>query len=98
PEHRQFIRGLPAVYEEEDLFAVDGKWDPDEFSESPSLATRLEQNPKIRHRLLWGRFTDDEIARAKAWKRTGFFGHTPVSFYAAAFRPNTSRADPQMVP
>jgi serine/threonine protein phosphatase 1 len=99
-DHRQFIRQLPAAYEDDDLFIVHGKWDPDELTETPSLSARLEQNPKIRHRLLWGRFTDDEIARTKAWKRTGYFGHTPVSFYAAAFRGATkaSGAAPNMVP
>jgi serine/threonine protein phosphatase 1 len=99
-EHRQFIRNLPAVYEEEDLFIVHGKWDPDELAESPGVAARVEQNPKVRHRLLWGRYTDDEINRTKAWRRTGFFGHTPVSFYAAAFKSTTKagRGDPNMVP
>lgn len=96
--HRRFIRELPAVYEEEDLFVVHGKWDPDEFTEGPRLTVRLEQNPKLRHRLLWGRFTDEEIPRTKAWMRTGFFGHTPVSFYAAAFRSTKASAEPQMIP
>ena len=98
PAHRQFIRNLPPVYEDVDLFVLHGKWDPDEMSESPGIAERLEKNPKIRHRLLWGRFTDDEIARTKAWTRTGFFGHTPVSFYAAAFRSAKASAEPHMVP
>jgi hypothetical protein len=31
--------------------------------------------------LLWGRFELDEIARPKAWRRTGYFGHTPVECY-----------------
>jgi serine/threonine protein phosphatase 1 len=98
--HRQFIRSLPAVYEEEDLFVVHGKWDPDEMAESPGVGERLAQNPKMRHRLLWGRYTDDEIPRTKAWKRTGYFGHTPVSFYAAAFKSATKlgRGEPHMVP
>ena len=32
PQHRQFIRNLPAVYEEPDLFVVHGKWDPNELT------------------------------------------------------------------
>src|SRR5882672_8347167 len=32
-EHREFIRNLPAVYEEADLFVVHGKWDPNEMTE-----------------------------------------------------------------
>jgi hypothetical protein len=98
PEHRKFIRNLPAVYEEPDLFVVHGKWDPNELTEQPSVSERLEKNPRLRHRLLWGRFTDDEIPRVKAWGRTGFFGHTPVSFYAAAFRSQRVSEEPRMVP
>ena len=97
--HREFIHNLPPVYEEPDLFVAHGKWDPDELAESPNLTTRLHKNFKIRHSLLWGRFTNDEILRTKAWVRTGFFGHTPVSYYDAAFRmPRPSAAEPQMVP
>src|SRR4051812_21532706 len=52
PEHRKFIRNLPAVYEEPDLFVVHGKWDPNELTEQPSVSERLEKNPRLRHRLL----------------------------------------------
>ena len=97
--HRQFIRNLPAVYEDDDLFVVHGKWDPDELDESPNLLTRLEKQPALRHRLLWGRFTEDEIPRTKAWRRTGYFGHTPVSFYTASLRAQRrSSEEPVMVP
>ena len=44
--HRDFIRNLPAVYEEPDLFVVHGKWDPDEFAESPNLTTRLHERAR----------------------------------------------------
>ncbi len=40
----------------------------------------------MRYRLLWGRF-GDEIRSKKRWKRTGYFGHTPVQTYPADFRP-----------
>ena len=58
---------------------------------------------RLRHPLLWGRFTDDEIHRVKAWRRTGYFGHTPVSNYAASYRTPggllRGKVDrPQMVP
>lgn len=96
--HRQFIRNLPAVYEENDLFIVHGKWDPDEPTESPNLAARLDKQPGRRHQLLWGRFTEDEIPRLKAWRRTGYFGHTPVSFYAASLRMQHANDVPQMIP
>lgn len=79
--HRNFIRRLPAVYEEDDLFVIHGKWDPDELSENPGIAERLEKQPKLRHRTLWGRYTQDDLTRIKAWHRTAFVGHTPVSYY-----------------
>ena len=96
PEHRQFIRNLPAAYEDSDLFIVHGKWDPDEPADDPGIAQRLEQQPKLRHRLLWGRFSEAEVARTKAWRRTGYFGHTPVSYYAPS--PATTASGPHMVP
>jgi serine/threonine protein phosphatase 1 len=98
PAHLQFIRNLPPVYDDEDLFVVHGKWDPDEPSEMPNIAARLEKQPHRRHQLLWGRFTEDEIPRVKAWRRTGFFGHTPVSLYAASLRSQRAAAEPEMVP
>jgi serine/threonine protein phosphatase 1 len=79
--HRQFIRSLPAVIEQEEFFVAHGKWDPDEFSE-PSLVAQLKTT-MARRKLLWGRYETDEIPRLKAWKRTGYFGHTPVDSYAA---------------
>ena len=96
--HRQFIRNLPAVYEENDLFIVHGKWDPDEPSEAPNLLARLDKQSGRRHQLLWGRYTEDEIPRLKAWKRTGYFGHTPVSFYPASLRTQRVSDAAQMIP
>ena len=84
--HRDFIRNLLPAYEDDDLFVVHGKWDPDEMTTKPGITARLEADPGLRHRLLWGRFTEDEINRTKAWGRTGFFGHTPVSNYNASYR------------
>ncbi len=96
-QHREFIRNLPAVYEEPDIFVVHGKWDPDEFAESPNLTTRLHKNFRLRHSLLWGRFTSEEIPRTKAWTRTGYFGHTPVSCYADELHAATG-GEPRLVP
>lgn len=96
--HRQFIRNLPAAYEEEDLFVVHGKWDADEPTERPGIAERLKRSPALRHRLLWGRFTDEELPRVKAWQRTGYFGHTPVSYYFGLARARRPGIELQMVP
>lgn len=82
--HRKFIRGLGAVIEEADLFVAHAKWDPYESDTLPSIAAMLEKDAAARHRLLWGRFSEEEIGRVKAWKRPGYFGHTPVYAYAAS--------------
>jgi hypothetical protein len=82
-KHRQFIRNLPAIIERDDLFVAHGKWDVADSDRSPSLTEQLALDPVKRHKLLWGRYTDDEITMSKAWERTGYFGHTPVDAYPA---------------
>jgi len=82
PRHRQFFRGLPAVIDEPDLFVAHAKWDVDEPAEESDFMSALATDPRHRHAIMWGRFTDAEIRRKKRWRRRGFFGHTPVSIYA----------------
>ena len=82
--HRRFIRELPAVIEEEDLFIAHAKWDPYETDALPTVLKQLDGSAPLRHKLLWGRFSEEEIGYAKAWRRTGYFGHTPVYAYAAS--------------
>jgi hypothetical protein len=82
--HRNFIRALPPVIEESDLFVAHAKWDPYEPDTLPNLTKPLEGNPIWRHKLLWGRYSEEEIGHTKAWRRTGYFGHTPVYAYAAS--------------
>ncbi len=75
--HRAFLRGLRPMVEYDDLFVVHAMWDinaPDDFS-------TLSANVRTRHRLLWGRYRGDEIRTPKRWRRTGYFGHTPVLNY-----------------
>lgn len=79
--HRRFIRNLPAIIEDEGFFVGHGKWGPDDPSEGPPPSVRLDFDPVRRERLLWGRFESAEIRRNKAWRRTGYFGHTPVDNY-----------------
>jgi serine/threonine protein phosphatase 1 len=81
--HRQFVRGLPLVSEREDFFVAHGKWHPDDLAE-PSIEAQLRTNA-ARRKLLWGRYETKEIVRLKAWKRTGYFGHTPVDGYPALY-------------
>jgi serine/threonine protein phosphatase 1 len=82
--HRRFIRELPPVIEEEDLFVAHAKWDP--LEPDSKLAEQLADDPAARHRLLWGRYSEEEIGATKSWRRTGYFGHTPVYAYAASQR------------
>jgi serine/threonine protein phosphatase 1 len=79
--HRQFIRNLPAIVEGDDFFVAHGKWDVSDSDKTPSLTEQLALEPIKRHKLLWGRYTDDEITVVKSWERTGYFGHTPVDAY-----------------
>src|SRR5439155_26814343 len=79
--HRRFVRNLPPVVEEPDLFVAHAMWDPDEPDEAPGVAARLAAAPRLRHRVLWGRYTANDIRRPKRWARTGYFGHTPIETY-----------------
>ena len=82
--HRTFIRNLPPVIEEADLFIAHAKWDPYETDSLPTMQRLLDGDAAARHKLLWGRFSEGEIGHTKAWRRTGYFGHTPVYAYAAS--------------
>jgi hypothetical protein len=92
PAHRQFVRGLPALIEEDDLFVAHAKWGVNDPSELPSLGVQLATRPGLRHRILWGRYTSAEVHSPKTWERVGYFGHTPVTHYLSA------RASRDLVP
>jgi len=79
--HRAFIRNLPPVIEEDDLFIAHGHWDVHEQTESPCLELRLAEDRRRRYSLLWERYELAEITEKKAWRRIGYFGHTPVENY-----------------
>lgn len=79
--HRRFFRALPPVIEEPDCFVAHALWDPDEPDDMPNLSARLQLTPRLRHQVLWGRYTDAEIRRPKRWRRTGYFGHTPIETF-----------------
>jgi hypothetical protein len=80
-DHRRWIRQLPPVVEDDDLFVAHAQWDTWESTDNPRLAERLELDPRLRHRIIWGRYSIAEIIREKSWQRRGFFGHTPVINY-----------------
>ena len=81
-KHRDFIRNLPPVVEESDFFVLHAKWDIDRATESPSISDQLLTSPKLRETIVWGRFSEKELAAEKAWRRRGYFGHTPVTVYS----------------
>jgi serine/threonine protein phosphatase 1 len=81
PEHRAFFRNLPLVIEEPDIFVIHARWNSDESDTHPDLLTPIMQSAKMKHRVLWERFSDAELRREKHWTRRGFFGHTPVLNY-----------------
>lgn len=78
PAHRRFIRTLVPYVEFEDIFVAHAMWNTDKPDD---LAKSLEKDNRARHRLLWGRYSSEEIANPKIWRRTGYFGHTPVINY-----------------
>ena len=81
--HRQFIRSLQGVIEEPDIFIVHAYWNPATPDEDPSPTTYLDVDHELRKTATWGRFAAEELDRPKAWRRTGYFGHTPIDFYGA---------------
>ena len=78
--HRQFIESLVPVVEEPDIFVAHAMWGADVPDESPTIGQRLVNNGLARHQILWGRF-GPEVSRRKFWRRTGYFGHTPIEFF-----------------
>jgi serine/threonine protein phosphatase 1 len=81
PAHRQFIRDLPALIEDDDLFVLHGKWPLNQSQPPTVLLEGTMPDPSLRKEILWGRFTEAELRKAKSWPKTGFFGHTPVVTY-----------------
>jgi hypothetical protein len=95
--HRAFVRGLEPVIERPTFFVAHAMWDTDELDE-PSIASRLAEDSRLRYQIVWGRY-GREIARHKRWRRTGYFGHTPVQTYPVDVQgvPNTPIRGPKIV-
>ena len=83
-DHREFFHTLPVVQSFKDFFVAHAKWTTDVPPGVPSFATQLAASNKLRHDVVWGRYTYDEVKGPKQWQRPGFFGHTPVATYARA--------------
>jgi hypothetical protein len=83
-EHRQFIRELSPFIDEPDLIVAHAMWDIHERNDTAYFAEMLSHIGGRRHRLLWGRYGEEELGMPKAWTRPMFFGHTPVRNYSRA--------------
>lgn len=82
PEHhRRFIRELPVLIDEPDLFVAHGYWSPGATIDAPSILDRLALEPRLRVQLLWSRYDPGQVMQPKPWTKHGFFGHTPVDGY-----------------
>jgi len=79
--HRQFFHHLPVAQFDDDFFVAHAKWDCAERMASLNLAPQFQREPRLKHDVIWGRYTTEEIGRTKHWGRKGFFGHTPVTIY-----------------
>jgi serine/threonine protein phosphatase 1 len=95
--HRKFVRELKPVIERDTFFVAHAMWSPDE-SDEPSIAGKLAEDSRLRYQVIWGRF-GRELSRHKRWRRTGYFGHTPVQTYPADLqgKENTPIRGPQIV-
>jgi hypothetical protein len=85
-EHREFIRALPPMLEDETFFVVHGYWPPPEPCYPPAVGEILRIHTDLRQHVLWGRYRLDEIDAEKPWGKRGFFGHTPIHTYFANAR------------
>jgi serine/threonine protein phosphatase 1 len=89
--HRQFFRSLKPFYETANFFVAHGYWNPDDIDDS--FQTALENDEQLKHLLLWGRFTEQDLMRKKRWRRSGVFGHTPVMTYVSSSGATPIRAE-----
>lgn len=77
--HRTFLHELPLVLEDDDFFCCHASWDVDALDDH--VASRVGADEALKRIVLWNRFSDEEVARRKRWRRVGYFGHTPVTNY-----------------
>jgi len=82
-EHRQFIRNLEPLIQDPDIIVAHAMWEIHERNDEAFVSTGLAGHAARRHKLLWGRYGDAELAAPKAWTRPMFFGHTPVGNYTS---------------
>jgi len=79
--HKRFFRELPAVTEADDFFVCHATWPADQLDEPGRMNGMVAGDPYLRHDVLWGRYTGNQIKSKKVWSRPGYFGHTPTDNY-----------------
>ena len=79
--HKKFYRQLPAVAEADDFFVCHATWPADQLDEPGRMNGIAAGDPYLRHDVLWGRYSASQLKSKKAWRRTGYFGHTPTDNY-----------------
>ncbi|MGF1632899.1 MAG: metallophosphoesterase [Phycisphaerae bacterium] len=88
--HRRFTRDLEPLAVDDDLLVGHGYWPPG-MPNDMADPTALLFEPEARSRLIWGRFSTQELEADKPWRRRGYFGHTPTMNYPPDLRGNDRR-------
>ncbi len=83
-DHRRFFRDLTPFEGDEDLFVVHASW-PLDYPDDPSFLIR---EAHLRHEVIWGRYTPNQVRSAKVWQRHSYSGHTPTDNYLPALIEN----------
>jgi hypothetical protein len=70
------------MIEEPDIVVAHAMWETHLRNDALTIAAGLGSHAPLRHKLLWGRYSEGELAMRKQWSRLMFFGHTPVANYS----------------
>ncbi len=65
--HRQFIRHLEPMIEEPDIVVAHAMWETHLRNDALTIAAGLGSHAPLRHKLLWGRYSEGELAMRKQW-------------------------------
>jgi len=74
--HKQFYANLPSFIETDQFFITHAY-----ISVHDEILKETAFTGSGRREMLWGRFSKLDIDSLKMWKKTGYFGHTPVQHY-----------------
>lgn len=77
-EHKDFYANLPLNIDTPDFLVVHAALVP-----QTGLKDAMEYKVH-RQAMLWGRFNPNDLLTEKAWKKIGYFGHTPTTSYGSS--------------